>query len=240
MHGVMEIIPVLDLMGGAVVRAHMGQRDQYRPIETPLSRTSAPVDVARGLMGVHPFRTLYVADLDAIGGGSGNDGALGGLRQALPGVTLWVDNGIADAARAEAWLGRDLGCLVVGSETQRDTSLVASLADEPRAILSLDFRGSDFQGPPELLADPACWPARVIVMTLARVGSGAGPDLDRLTAIRAAAPDRALYAAGGVRNPGDLAALARLGVAGALVATALHDGRLAAVDVAGFCADHET
>jgi phosphoribosylformimino-5-aminoimidazole carboxamide ribotide isomerase len=237
----MEIIPVLDLLGGTVVRARMGRRDQYRPIETPLSRTSAPVDVARGLMGVHPFRTLYVADLDAIGGGSGNDAALRALQQAFAGVTLWVDNGIADAARAEAWLGQGLGCLVVGSETQGDASLVTSLTNEPRAILSLDFRGSDFQGSPELLADPACWPARAIVMTLARVGSGAGPDLDRLAAIRAAAPDRAVYAAGGVRDAGDLVALARRGIAGALVATALHDGRLAAMDVAGFCAlDHQT
>jgi HisA/HisF family protein len=236
----MEIVPVLDIMGGTVVRARMGRRDQYRPIETPLSPTSVPVDVARGLMRVHPFRTLYVADLDAIGGGNGNAAALRALRQAFSDVTLWVDNGIADAARAEAWLGRDLGCLVVGSETQRDISLVANLTKEPRAILSLDFRGSDFQGPPELLAAPECWPSRLIVMTLARVGSGAGPDLDRLAAIRAAAPARAVYAAGGVRDAGDLAALARLGVAGALIATALHDGRLAAQDVAGFeAAPHE-
>ncbi len=236
----MEIIPVLDLMGGSVVRARMGQRDQYRPIETPLAPTSTPVDVARGLMRLHPFRTLYVADLDAIGGGNGNDAVLQALRQAFAGVTLWVDNGIADVARAKAWLGRDLGCLVLGSETQRDVSLVAGLTEEPRAILSLDFRGSDFQGPRDLLADPACWPSRVIVMTLARVGSGAGPDLDRLAAIRVAAPERAVYAAGGVRDAGDLAALAHLGIAGALVATALHDGRLAAREVAGFdAAAHE-
>jgi uncharacterized protein related to proFAR isomerase len=36
----MEIIPVIDLKGGLVVRARMGQRDRYRPIETPLSPTS--------------------------------------------------------------------------------------------------------------------------------------------------------------------------------------------------------
>ena len=53
-----------------------------------------------------------------------------------------------------------------------------------RIVLSLDFRGDAFQGPQEILAEPALWPQRVIVMTLARVGSGAGPDLERLAAIR--------------------------------------------------------
>src|ERR1043166_10022328 len=87
----MEIIPVIDVMGGVVVRARMGQRDQYRPIETPLSPTSDPVDVARGLLAVHPFATLYVADLDAIAGRGDNHAALALLRAALPRLTLWVD-----------------------------------------------------------------------------------------------------------------------------------------------------
>ena len=59
-----------------------------------------------------------------------------------------------------------------------------------------------------------------------------GPDLDRLRAIRAAAPDRAIYAAGGVRGAADLKALRRDGIAGALVATSLHDGRLTSSDIA--------
>ena len=38
-------------------------------------------------------------------------------------------------------------------------------------------------------------------MTLARVGAGGGPDLERLRALRAVAPGKRLYAAGGVRGP---------------------------------------
>ena len=64
----MQAIPVIDLMGGQVVRARMGDRASYRPLESPLSPTSDPVDVVRGLLGVFPFPTLYVADLDAIQG----------------------------------------------------------------------------------------------------------------------------------------------------------------------------
>jgi phosphoribosylformimino-5-aminoimidazole carboxamide ribotide isomerase len=231
----MEIIPVLDLKGRTVVRAHMGERDLYRPIETPLSTTSDPVEVARALLSIHPFGTLYIADLDAIEGSGDNHAALQRLRRAFPDVVLWVDNGIADVHRATAWLAAGWGHLVLGSETQADTALIRHFSDDARIVLSLDFRGSIFQGPPELLAEPMYWPRQVIVMTLARIGSGAGPDLERLSAIQTAAPGRLVYAAGGVRGVGDLAALKQRSIAGALVATCLHDGRLTGADIARLC-----
>jgi HisA/HisF family protein len=228
----MEIIPVLDLKQGAVVRARMGQRDEYRPIETPLSSTSGPADVARGLLAVHPFAKLYVADLDAIAGRGDNHDALARLRAAFPQLTLWVDNGICDCRSAEDWLVAGWGQLVLGSETQTNASVVRHFAGDARVALSLDFRGPSFQGPRALLDDPACWPQKVIAMTLARVGSGAGPDLGRLAAIRAAAPGRQVYAAGGVRDAADLITLKRAGIAGVLVASSLHDGRLTGRDIA--------
>jgi HisA/HisF family protein len=228
----MEIIPVLDLKQGAVVRARMGQRDQYRPIETPLSPTSGPVDVARGLLAVHPFATLYVADLDAIAGRGDNHAALALLRAAFPRLALWVDNGICDCRRAEDWLAAGWGRLVLGSETQRDATVVRHFAGDARVALSLDFRGPSFQGPATLVDDAACWPQKVIAMTLARVGSNAGPDLERLAGIRYAAAGREVYAAGGVRDAADLVTLKRAGIAGALVASCLHDGRLTGPEIA--------
>src|SRR6266571_3356703 len=89
---VLEVIPVIDLMDGTVVRARMGRRDQYRPIDTPLSPTSDPVDVVRGLLTLHPFATIYVADLDGIQGGRDDRAVLRRLTDAFPQVSLWVDN----------------------------------------------------------------------------------------------------------------------------------------------------
>ena len=226
----MEIIPVIDVMGGVVVRARMGQRDRYRPIATPLSATSDPVDVARGLLAIHAFKTLYV--LDAIAGSEDNGAALMRLKAEFPQLTLWVDNGICARGRAQRWLAAGWGKLVLGSETQVDAALVRHLAGDSRVALSLDFRGPSFQGPPALLDETDCWPQTVIAMTLARVGSGAGPDLDTLASIRDAAPDRQVYAAGGVRDNADLVTLKRAGIAGALVASCLHDGRLSGSDIA--------
>ncbi len=228
----MQIIPVLDLKDCTVVRAQMGERDRYQPIATPLAPGSDPVDVARGLLSVHPFQTLYIADLDAIQGRGSNEAAIERLRQAFPHVALWVDNGIADRAAAVSWLATRSDCLVLGSESQRDAKLVGDLADDARVVLSLDFRGAQFAGPAQLLEHPGIWPRRLIVMTLARVGSGAGPDTARIAEMRACASGRSIYAAGGVRDASDLRALRQLGVAGALVATSLHDGRLSSADIA--------
>jgi HisA/HisF family protein len=230
----MQIIPVLDLKNGTVVRAQMGKRDRYRPIETPLAETSDPVDVAHGLLSVYPFQTLYIADLDAIEGRGNNDAAIDRLRRAFPDLCLWLDNGIADPAGAFAWLATRTDCLVLGSETQRDPKLVRELSDHEHVVLSLDFRGAQFAGPAQLLEEPSIWPRRLIVMTLARVGSGAGPDTARIAEIRARAHARSIYAAGGVRDASDLSVLQQLSVAGALVATSLHDGRLTGADIARF------
>ncbi len=229
----MQVIPVLDLKGGVVVHARMGQRDQYRPLKTPLSPTSRPIDVARGLLSVYPFGSFYVADLDAIGGGGGNnDAILAELKANFPGSTFWVDNGIADLASAERWLGADLGHLVLGSETQKDGAVLRRLSRNDRIILSLDYRGDVFVGPAALLSNVDAWPSRVITMTLAKVGSGLGPDWARLDTIKNAGGGRYVYAAGGVRNADDLSALADRGIAGALVASCLHSGTVAGAQIA--------
>jgi phosphoribosylformimino-5-aminoimidazole carboxamide ribotide isomerase len=227
----MDIIPVLDLRGGIVVRARMGQRDQYRPLESPLSPTSDPVDVMQGLYSVYPFKTFYIADLDAIMGMGNNEAALRRLKAEFPAAMFWVDNGVSDLSSAHNWLDAGLGHLVIGSESQQDMALVRCLSQHDRVALSLDFRDQAFLGPPALLDDVASWPRKLIVMTLARVGSGGGPDLDRLSAIREVAPGRDIYAAGGVRGSADLAVLKRAGISGALVATSLHDGRLTGSDI---------
>lgn len=218
----MDIIPVIDLKSGQVVHARGGRRDDYRPIETPLSKTSAPADVVGGLLRRYAFSRIYVADLDAIARVGDHEATLRALMARFPDLEFWVDNGAASGE----FLGRHTGSLVVGSESQTSTSVLRSLRDNPRVVLSLDFRGDAFQGPPDILADPGLWPARIIVMTLGRVGSAAGPDLARIGAVARRAAGRSVYAAGGVRNAQDLDDAAAAGAAGALVATALHSGTL--------------
>jgi HisA/HisF family protein len=228
----MEVIPVLDLKGGKVVHARMGMRSAYAPIETPLSPTSEPSSVTQGLLSIFPFKAFYIADLDAIEGNGDNTSALKALRAEYPHLAFWVDAGTADLRNATPWLDAGLGHLVLGSETQRDGELVRHLCRDERTILSLDFRGDAFLGPASLLDDIDAWPRKIIVMALARVGSASGPDVNRLANIQSRAIGRQIYAAGGVRDANDLALLARAGIAGALVATSLHNGKLTGAQIA--------
>ena len=219
------VIPVLDLRGGRVVRARRGERSSYAPIETPLAKGSAPAAVARGLVDAWPAGILYVADLDAIIDRAAPDlRALEAIARACPGIALWIDAGFAEPAGVVAFLAAGLGRPVIGSESQADAGLVTRLGD--RAVFSLDTRGAERLGPAARATDRRGAPPEVIAMTLAQVRAGPGPDLAALGALRVRAPDRRLYAAGGVRGPDDLRALRAAGIAGALVASALHDGTL--------------
>lgn len=231
----MQIIPVVDLKGGRVVHARRGERAAYAPIHSPLAAGSEPVEIAAALLAVYPFTSLYLADLDAIQRRGHNRAAIAAIRARFPGVALWVDTGIADVGGLRAWHATSSERPVLGTECMTDPHLIDALRARgtPPPVLSLDF-GADGSalGSVDVLGRPQSWPDDVVVMTLARVGAGAGPDWPRLRQIVAMARGRRVYAAGGVRGIDDLRALQRLGAAGALVASSLHDGRLTAADLA--------
>jgi phosphoribosylformimino-5-aminoimidazole carboxamide ribotide isomerase len=223
-----SIVPVLDLKGGEVVQARAGDRANYRPIRTPLADGSAPEAVLEGLLRLAPFRRFYVADLDAIEGRGSDRALIESLTRRHDDVEFWVDGGIATADAAAVLA--DAGAVpVLGSETLRSAEELAAASGRLGAagcVLSLDYRGERFLGPGAIEGDASLWPERVIVMTLARIGGDAGPDVARLSQVQRRAGGRAVFGAGGVRGPADVAALLEMRLGGVLVATALHDGRL--------------
>ncbi len=227
------LLPVIDLMAGQVVRGVGGQREAYRPIVSALCHSSDPVLVGRRLCEHCASPGLYVADLDALMGGQVQIAVLHRLLQALPGLReLWLDAGFADADAATEVLtalqdGASRVVPVFASESLRSR---AALADcfrrHPQAVLSLDRRNNTRLDPAGCWDAPELWPARVIVMTLERVGTGRGPDLRTLAEVRARAPAARLVGAGGLRSMADLAAAGTAGAESWLVASALHDLQL--------------
>ncbi|TLG75506.1 HisA/HisF-related TIM barrel protein [Methylocystis sp. B8] len=226
----MQIIPVIDIRNGAVMRARAGERESYRPISSPLAATSAPADVIAGFLTRLPFERIYVADLDAIEGGGDNRCEIDALIERFPLLRIMIDAGEKSCDRRSA---KHVDC-VIGSETLRDSESLRAVKDDPDVVLSLDFRDNVFLGPDALDLCPELWPSQVIVMTLTRVGVRAGPDFARISQIIARAGGRRVYAAGGVRDVRDLAELESIGAAGALVATALHEGALTWADFERF------
>jgi len=234
-----QVIPVIDVRHGVAVRAEAGDRANYQPLRSPIAASPDPVDVARSLMALHPFPVIYVADLDGIEGRGANAGLAEAITSAT-GATVWLDRGTGPSECGDCWFETNI-VPVLGSESGWDVAALAGLNPLQRSasVLSLDFRGETFVGNADLLDRADLWPDRVVVMTLGQVGRAGGPDLARLAASARLANTKrsisakpvSLYAAGGVRNRSDLTVLSHTGIAGALVATALHSQTLTADDL---------
>lgn len=231
----MRIVPVLDLRGGIVVHARGGARAGYAPLSSPLVEGCEPVAVARALCEVCGDARLYVADLDALAGAPADEAT---LRELASVAQPWVDAGATTPGRAAALLRAGAARNVLGTESIEPEVLTGRVcgATGPPLALSVDLRDGRLISPDPALAgsDPAAavplalalGVREVLVIDLALVGNGSGPPLRAVAELAAALPGIAVYAGGGVRDNADLRALESVGAAGALVATALHDGRL--------------
>jgi phosphoribosylformimino-5-aminoimidazole carboxamide ribotide isomerase len=234
----MLILPVLDLKGGVVVRGVGGRRQEYGPVASRLTQSSAPGDVARAFRDHFGLSELYLADLDAIAGAAPALAVYAELRSLC--FRLRVDAGVREAADARPLAAAGVEGIVVGLETVSGPGVLGELCREfgnVRLMFSLDLK----EGRP--VGNLAGWEAAeawaiaeravaagvrsVIVLDLARVGGHAGTGTEALcTRLARAFPEVEVVAGGGVRGVEDLVRLQRCGVRAVLVASALHDGRL--------------
>ncbi len=231
----MEIVPVLDIRHGQVVRAVAGDRDAYQPMQSPLCPTSLPRDVAKAFGSLWPFTSLYIADLDAIQRNPAFDNRrhVADILVATTARDVWLDAGMRSLSDIQNGVVSPRIWPVVGSETGITADELLSLSDalDKRFILSLDFRETMFVGHGSLLEVPECWPRCIIAMTLARVGTDSGPDLALITRLAQVHMGGVVYAAGGLRTAADLLAAQDAGAAGALVSSALHAQTITADDL---------
>jgi phosphoribosylformimino-5-aminoimidazole carboxamide ribotide isomerase len=237
-----NVVGVIDLRRGHAVHARGGVRRLYAPVQLPhRGEPGNALELARFYVGELGVGELYVADLDAIDLRTPQHALIDALL-AL-GIPVWLDAGISGVDEALACAQRGVARIVVGSETLRAIDSLGDLASAvggERLAFSLDLRGGNVLAPDgnlphsaeTIVARVAAAGFRaVIVLDLARVGSGKGIDVELLSRIRAGTPDITLLAGGGIAGPHDLRTAAAAGCDGVLVATALLDGRLTAADV---------
>jgi HisA/HisF family protein len=236
-----QIIGVVDVLGGQAVHAVAGARERYKPVHST-SATMIAGDagaLARHYIEDFGVDALYVADLDAIQGGSSQDALVGCLCQLR--APVYLDAGVStlDAARHVRSLG--VSRVIVGLETLASFAALQMIcaALDADVVFSLDLRDSKPLSPVHDAAEDIAARAadmgvrEIILLDLARVGMSAGFDLDLIARVRAATPAGvSLLIGGGVRGLDDLNRLAAVGCDGALVATALQNGTLTAAEVA--------
>jgi phosphoribosylformimino-5-aminoimidazole carboxamide ribotide isomerase len=151
---------------------------------------------------------------------------------AFPQLEIWLDAGLTTTEEINQWRNTKVR-IVLGSESLDSIETYQHLlnACETTPVLSLDFKSGNFLGPQDLLISHEHWTQDVIVMTLDQVGSDAGPDFERLKRIQELSASRSIYAAGGIRSAHDLANLKDQGVAGGLLASALHSRAISRDDL---------
>ncbi len=232
----MRLIPVMDLRDGLAVHAVKGDREQYRPVTGVLADTADPLDVARAFHEKLGLSELYIADLNAIQGHGHHRALISRLAQ-QSGMRLMVDAGAQNVASALQVLDAGASQVIIGAETLPTWEMALAICatiDPRHLIFSLDMRSGQVLSrcsqlaalkPAEVLdlLHRANW-REVILLDLARVGTGTGVDQALIAEARHMFPQLMLLAGGGVRNASELADLRTAGVAGALVATALHQG----------------
>lgn len=226
----MKIIPVIDLKDGLVVHAKQGNRENYQPINTELCKSPDIFQVIEAFLGIFQFDTLYIADLNAITNQGDHNHLITEVLTRFPQLTFWIDRGYQ--AYNQSALHPSNAMPVLGSESYRNETIAELKAYKNNFILSLDYSNSNALGAESLFSEPTIWPKNIIIMTLDRVGSSHGPDLEKLTGFCRRYPDKNFIAAGGIRNKQDLVALSETGIQLALVASALHSGAIKSDDIA--------
>ena len=222
-------------MGGQVVHAKLGNRKEYKPIQSQLCSSSNPLDILTAFMKLYPFTKIYIADLDAIQNNEpksqSNYKTIELILDIFPNLEIWLDAGIYKEADISFWQKLNPTHIIPSEKfTKIDNYIkLTSMLSAP-FVLSLDFLPDGYKGPSELLKDTNLWPSNVIMMSLPDVGSNQGPNFNLLNQMLQTNSLK-IYAAGGIRNIADIKELIEIGVKGALVSTALHNEQISPADI---------
>jgi phosphoribosylformimino-5-aminoimidazole carboxamide ribotide isomerase len=231
------LFPAIDLKNGEAVRLEQG--DMARA--TIFHRD--PAEQAR-TFAAQGFKYLHIVDLDgAFAGRPMNAGAVERILAAVK-IPVQLGGGIRDRATIEAWLGKGVARVIIGTAAVRDPALVkdAAKTHPGRVAVGLDARDGKvavegWAKTSELAAleiarrfeDAGV--AAIVYTDIARDGMLKGLNLDATVAL-ADALSIPVIASGGFASLDDVRALlaARAQkLAGAIVGRALYDGRLDAV-----------
>ena len=230
----MILFPAIDLKQGQAVRLKLGDMAQATVFNND------PAAQAR-IFEQQGFEYLHVVDLDgAFAGESRNGAAVEAIMKAVQ-MPVQLGGGIRTLVHIEAWLGKGLSRVILGTVALRDPELVkaAARAFPGRIAVGIDARGG------KVAVEGWAETSELDVIELARRFEGAGvaaivyTDIDRdgvLSGINwdgtlnlARAVTIPVIASGGLASMADIERLSRPEcqiLEGAITGRALYDGRI--------------
>jgi len=212
----MKLVLAMDLKNNLVVHGKSGHRESYKPLDWGCSPTADPVGFVRSIAPKY----IYIADLDRIEGEGAHDRIVRECARIVS--ACYVDRGcrspndLLDGYHIRNIVGTETG----GSDLSRYNG----------GFLSLDLKAGRVipsgQDPVDLLRQANGWKFECcIILNIGAVGTESGLNKEMLETMRAVY-HRKLFWGGGVASTADLEALCDAGFDGAIIATALHHGKV--------------
>jgi len=220
--GPIEVIPAVDVLGDRVVRLRQGDYGEV------VATGADPADAARRWRDAGAGR-VHLVDLDGARSGRTRPELLRSVVAACAPAAVQASGGIRSLEDARALLDAGADRVVVGTSAWPDPApWVEALGSA--LVVAIDIRAgrvrtagwtSDggISAEEALERAAAAGVGRCLVTAIERDGTLSGPDLELVRIAAAAGP--AVLAAGGIRSPEDVAALAAAGAAAAVVGRAL-------------------
>ncbi len=231
----MLIYPAIDLIGGRCVRLVQGRFDDATVYPADPAETLAAF-AAAGATWAH------VVDLDGARAGAPAQHELIAELARNASLKLQVAGGFRTRDQVAAMVDAGVGRIMIGSLAVEQPDLAAALLQEfggERIGLALDVnliggepivatRGwtrSSFRSLFDIaMLHPDAH--HLLITDIGRDGMMQGSNIDLMEDVRRRLPHRAVQASGGVSSLDEIAALAAIGVAGAIVGKALWEGGL--------------
>jgi phosphoribosylformimino-5-aminoimidazole carboxamide ribotide isomerase len=229
MTGRLLVIPAVDVLGTEVVRLEQGRYDAVtlrRPEPLALTRELAEAGA----------ELIHLVDLDGARSGRVRLKLVAAVAEAAAPAKVQASGGIRSTVDARRLLAAGAARVVVGTAAFAEPDALEQLTDAlgERLIVALDVRGDQiavagWTRTSALSVDEAiarCREAgvrRLLCTAVERDGTLGGPDLELLSRV-CAESGLPVLAAGGIRSPEDLEAVAATGCEGAIVGRALLEG----------------
>jgi Uncharacterized protein related to proFAR isomerase (HisA) len=227
-----RIIFVLDIFNRTVVHAQGGNRSEYKPIHfsSHICNTSDAVKIVDAAKPAE----VYIADLNLLQKIGRREKNFDIIQAVSEKAKVMLDPGITYVSETEDIM-EIVRSVVLGTETASlDTIKQVSSLYPKRVNVSIDKKhGKILTNDPSMPDDPFKIVELlndydlddIIILDLDRVGTSSGVDSQFLSKI-ASISDHNVLLGGGVRNVEDIEVLEEIGIKGALVATALHNGSI--------------
>ncbi|MCX9082039.1 MAG: HisA/HisF-related TIM barrel protein [Candidatus Methanoperedens sp.] len=223
-----RIVFVIDLLDGRVVHAIKGEREKYQPVDnSKVCNSAEPIEM---ISAVKP-KEVYIADLDRLQH-TGNNFEV--IKKISAFTKTMVNISVEKNDDIEKCLSITDTVILSSEASSFEIMKYASRNYPGKTSVTIDIKNGSIltkdenlkKEPKELVKHLNDLEIKdIVIIDLSKVGTSAGINEDLLREIKEISTHNILFG-GGIRDMNDIDALKEIGISGALVATAVHNGKI--------------